>query len=71
MLLWTTLTLALVALASWRYGAESREGRDRWTRAHTPAADLAAAARAARCALYRIRGVPNEPVRGDAAWRRP
>jgi hypothetical protein len=51
MLLWITLTLALVALASWRYGAESREGRDRWTRAHTPAADLAAVARAARRAL--------------------
>jgi hypothetical protein len=93
MLLWITLTLALIALAGWRYGADSRDGLDRnpfapagssaperplapaaacrWARAHTPAADLAAVARAARCALHRIRGVPNEPVHGDAAWRRP
>jgi hypothetical protein len=51
MLLWITLALALIALAGWRYGADSRDGMDRWTRAHTPAADLAAVARAARRAL--------------------
>jgi hypothetical protein len=75
MLLWISLTMVLIALAAWRYGADSRDGPERnpfaplgstasdalsapsdaYRRAHTPADDLAALARAARAALDRIR----------------
>jgi hypothetical protein len=74
-MLWISLALVLLALATLRYTADSRDGRDRnpyappdptafdassafadgYRRAHTPAADLAALARAARTALHRIR----------------
>jgi hypothetical protein len=74
-MLWISLVLVLIALAAWRYGADSRDGPERnpfaplgsvastalsapadgYRRAHTPADDLAALARAVRAGLDRIR----------------
>jgi hypothetical protein len=75
-MLWIWLILVLIVLAALRYGADSRDGQDRYPfvppsstasdlpaaapvdgyrRAHTPADDLAALARAARAAARRSR----------------
>jgi hypothetical protein len=68
MLAWLS-TLALVVLvysAAWRYGVDSREGR--YSRAHSPSADLVAICRALRQMAGDVRELHERRDLLDRPW---